>query len=138
MIMRRASVLLLASLLLASCSFGKGVGPANRSVDQFHRMLDAGRFAEIYEASDPLFKKASKQTEFVRVLEVVHRKLGNFKSGSTVGWNDNVNASGEFVTLNYKSVYASGDAQEQFVFRITNDGADLVGFNINSAALILN
>lgn len=99
--MRGLVILLVAGLALAGCSFGKGAELAEASIVSFHRSLDAGRFAQIYEASGAEMKNATKQEAFVQLLAAVHRKLGVFKSGTTVGWNDNATPGGEFVTVNY-------------------------------------
>lgn len=136
--MRGSAILLVASLALAGCSFGKGAASAEASIVSFHQSLNAGRFGQIYETSSADMKNATKQEAFVQLLSAVHRKLGAFKSGTTVGWNDNVTPGGEFVTVNYKAVYTAGEAQEQFVYRITDNRGVLAGYNVNSMALVVN
>jgi hypothetical protein len=130
--------LVIAALMaaLCGCSMSADTALAEQGVPRFHEQLDAGRFDEIWEQSADELKKASPQPQFVEFLGAVHRKLGNTKSADKTGWNVNYQTSGSFVTLGYKTVFAEGDAQEQFVFRLQDKTALLVGYHINSMALI--
>jgi hypothetical protein len=122
---------------LTGCSVSADTAAAEAGVPRFHQLLDAGKFVEIYEQSSEDLKKTATQQDFVALLEAVHRKLGNTKSSDKQGWNINYHTSGTFVTLTYKTVYAEGEAAEQFVFRMQGSVAALVGYHINSTALIL-
>jgi len=133
------SLVVLAALLAAlfGCSMSADTATAEQAVPKFHEQLDAGQFDEIYAQAGDELKKASTQQDFVALLEAIHRKLGNTKSADKTGWNVNYQTSGSFVTLGYKTVFDGGDAQEQFVFRLQDKTALLVGYHINSTALIL-
>jgi len=122
---------------LCGCSMSADTATAEQAVPKFHEQLDAGHFDEIYEQAADDLKKVASQQDFVQLLEAIHRKLGDTKSADKTGWNVNYQTSGSFVTLNYKTVFAEGDAQEQFVFRLQDKAALLVGYHINSTALIL-
>jgi hypothetical protein len=111
---------------------------AEQAVPRFHELLDAGNFIEIYEKSSDDLKTSATQKDFVALLEAVHRKLGNTKSAEKIGWNVNYQTSGTFVTLNYKTAYADGNADEQFVYRLDGKVALLAGYHVNSNAFILN
>ena len=130
--------LVVAALMaaLCGCSMSADTAIAEQGVPKFHEQLDAGRFDEIWDQAADELKKASPQPEFVEFLSAVHRKLGNTRSADKTGWNVNYQTSGSFVTLGYKTVFAEGDAQEQFVFRLQDKKALLVGYHINSMALI--
>jgi opacity protein-like surface antigen len=124
-------------IALAGCSTGVGTKLAEQAVPKFHTMLDAGEFDAIYAATADDFKQATKREEFVSILEAVHRKLGNTKSADMKGWNINYHTSGTFITLNYATTYTEGEASEQFVYRLQDDKVLLVGYHVNSNALIL-
>jgi hypothetical protein len=128
---------LLVAVTLSGCSESADTALAERSVARFHEFLDAGRFTEIFEQSSDDLKKASTQSEFVALLEAVHRKLGNTKSAVDQAWNVNHHTSGTFITLTYKTVYREGEAAEQFVFRMQGDSAALVGYHVNANALVV-
>lgn len=123
--------------ILCGCSMSADTAVAEQAVPKFHEELNAGRFDAIYNESGDELKKATTQPDFVALLEAVHRKLGNTKASDKTGWNVNYQTSGSFVTLGYKTTFDGGDAQEQFVFRLQDKAALLVGYHINSTALIL-
>jgi len=135
--MRRLGVAVLLCVL-AGCSAGADVAVAEKAVARFHMMLDAGQNAQIYEESVSEMKNAASEDKLGALLAAVHRKLGTVKKAEQRGWNDQVNTGGHFVTLNYATSYAQGDAAETFVYKISGENAQLVGYNINSSALIIN
>jgi hypothetical protein len=130
-------LLVVLAVTLSGCSGSADISSAERAVMKFHALLDAGRFTEIFEQSSDDLKKASPQSEFVALLEAVHRKLGDTKSAVDQAWNVNHHTSGTFITLTYKTVYSEGEADEQFVFRMQGDSAALVRYHINANALIV-
>ncbi len=125
------------ALALAGCSAGEDVPLANKAIDRFHTALNAGQFDPIYAGSAKDMKDTTPQPRLVALLAAVHRKLGTFRSGNSVGWNDNVNPAGHFVTINYQAKYEHGPAAENFVYRIENGRATLAGYHVNADALIL-
>ena len=123
--------------LLGGCSLSADTSLAEQEVKHFHELLDAGSSSAIYEAAAEDLKKVTTQAEFVTFLDAIHRKLGRSNSWERKGWNVNVGTSGKFITLNYETSYAQGPAQEQFIYRLADKQALLVGYHINSTTLIL-
>src|SRR2546423_356283 len=123
-------------LVLASCSPAADTKSAEQGVTAFHRTMDAEEYGPIYDSSDAEMKKATSRDRFMKLLNVFHAKLGPFKSGKTVGWNDNATTSGHYVTLNREAAFARGPATEQFIFRVDGNRALLVGYQVNSDLLI--
>jgi len=66
----------------------------------------------------------------------IHRKLGDAGEWSLQGWNVNVTTSGTIVRLECKTKFARGEATESFVWRVRGESASLMGYHINSVALI--
>ena len=126
-----------AAAVVAGCSMSTDTKVAERAVDTFHEMLNAGQSDAIYSASGDELKKAAKREELVALLDAIHRKLGVTKSWTKKGWNVNYHTSGTFVTLNYSTIFDGGDAAEQFVYRLKDGKALLAGYHINSTALIV-
>jgi len=122
--------------LLASCSPAADTKSAEQAVTAFHRAMDAQQYEPIYNSSDAQMKKAVSRDRFVKLLTVFHAKLGSFKNGKTVGWNDSATTSGDYVTLNRDAVFERGPATEQFIFRMDGNRASLVGYHVNSDLLI--
>ncbi|NYT39170.1 DUF4019 domain-containing protein [Sphingomonas sp. R-74633] len=132
----RVLVILAAALALSACSIGKDVPVAEAAVAHFHRQLDAGKFAESWQQGASELRGATAQDKWLKLLDVVHTKLGKFRSAKTVGWNDNFNNGAHFIVLNQEAQYEHGAAQEQFVYRIVAGKAQLAGYHVNSDALI--
>jgi hypothetical protein len=135
--MSRLIALSIAVFGLAGCSSSEDTKLAETAVLQFHQELDTGQFEAIYSAAGEELRDQTTLKDFTALLEAIHRKLGNLKSTETKGWNVNYNTSGAYVTLTYSSMFSEGGAAEQFIYRINRDRAVLVGYHINSAALIL-
>ena len=125
-----------AAVLLAGCSIGKDLPVAEAQVKQFHAMLDAGQFTQIYRAGAPELRAATPEKDMVAIFDAVHRKLGAFQSATTTGWNDNFNNADHFIVLNQKAKYAHGDAVEEFTYRLSGGKATLAGYHVTSTALI--
>lgn len=126
-----------AAALLGGCSFGKDVPVAEKAAEGFHAQLNAGQFDAIYAAGGAALKSTTSQADMTALLAAVHRKLGAFKTGKTDGWNDNVTTGGHMITLSYNANYQNGAAAEQFVYKLDDGQAQLVGYHVNSNALIL-
>jgi hypothetical protein len=129
--------MMLGIMALAGCSIGDDVPVANKAIDRFHAALNAGQFEPIYAGAAKDMKDTTPQSRLVALLAAVHRKLGTFKSGKSMGWNDNVNPAGHFVTISYEATYEHGPAAENFVYRIDGGHAALAGYHVNADALIL-
>ena len=134
---RKLLVLLLFVLSLVGCSMSADSLPRRRRCRSSTRCWTPRGFDDIYAQSADAMKSASSQADFTALLEAVHRKLGNTKSSTKAGWGVNYQTSGTWVTLNYKTVYDGGEAQEQFVFLVKDKSALLAGYHVNSNALIL-
>jgi hypothetical protein len=60
----------------AACAGVAAKGDGETGVVNFHEMLDAERYSEIYDGTDELFKTATPGPRFIEILQGVHRKLG--------------------------------------------------------------
>jgi hypothetical protein len=115
----------------------KSVELAQRSAEQLHSQLDSEHFTALYAASDEKLHQAASETDFVKLLDAVHRKLGNVQQSSLrntgVAW---FAVQGATVTLVYETKFAQGTGVEKFLWHIKDNGAALYGYNINSNELI--
>ena len=134
--MRRPLLAIAFALLLGACSASADTQAAEDGVARFHEALDRGKFNVIYAGSGQDLKEVTSQQDFTNLLSAIHRKLGRFRSGKTIGWNVNYRTGGNFVTLNREAQFERGPAKEQFIFRLSGDRAILVGYHINSNTLI--
>lgn len=124
-------------VLLCSCGSSKSVALAQQSVQQFHSKLDSEQFVGLYAASDEKFHQATSESDFIKLLDAVHRKLGNVQQSNLrntgVAW---FAGQGATVTLVYETKFAQGTGMEKFVWHIKDNGATLYGYFINSNELI--
>ncbi len=120
-----------AAAALAGCSMSADTKVAEQAVTDFHQKLDAGQIDAIYAAASTDLRKTTSHERFAGFLGEVHRKMGNTKSSNEKKWFVNFNTSGSFVTLTYDTVYAGGNAKEEFVYRIEDGKALLAGYHIN-------
>jgi hypothetical protein len=128
----------LVCVFLSSCaSTSADMTMAKTAVDQFHRQLDAEQYHDLYVAADAKMHEKTTEDDFTKLLRAVHSKLGNVQSATVTGWNVSMYAgTGTSVRLGYKTTFASGSAEEVFVWHITGGQALLYGYNINSNDLI--
>ena len=137
--MRRTAPFLLvicAALLGVGCGARKDLASTDLAVAKFHTQLDAASFAQIYSDSSEAMKNASPKEKFVAFLDAVHRKLGAVKSTSRKGFFINWGTSGKTVKATYSTQFDQDNAEEQFVFQVRGDDVQLVGYHINSDALV--
>jgi hypothetical protein len=130
----RFAILLAASVALAGCSMGQDMSATDSAVADFHAKLNAGQFKAITDASGPEIKNGS--TDFGGLIERIHTDLGTFKSAARSGFNDNINNGDHLFTATYASVYSSGPASENFVYRLNSGKPVLIGYHVESAALL--
>jgi Protein of unknown function (DUF4019) len=127
-----------AGVLLCSCgSATKSLDLAEQNVQMFHAQLDTEQYAAVYEATDEKFHQATSQSDFTKLLDAIHRKLGNVQQSnlrnSGVAW---FAGQGATVTLVYETKFAEGNGTEQFVWHVKDNGARLYSYHINSNDLI--
>ncbi|KQM18817.1 DUF4019 domain-containing protein [Novosphingobium sp. Leaf2] len=138
-IIARTVLVVLAASALAACNVQESIRNADAEVAQFHRSLDAGSWGAVWDSSDPALRQATPRAQWVKLLEAVHRKLGNVKSTKQVGWNANTSTNGSFVTVTTETVFERGKGTEQFVFHKGEaDKLALVGYSIQSQDMMLN
>lgn len=136
MTMMRALVFVLAlGCAVSGCSMSANTATAERGVATFHSQLDAGQFTQMYQASSDGLKKITGEQAFVAFLEGVHDKLGVTRSSKQENWKVNYLTRGTFVTLHYKTAFANGDANEEFVFLVDGQKASLEGYHMDTTSM---
>jgi hypothetical protein len=133
-----ATMLCAACILLSSCGTStKSMDLAKQNVVEFHSQLDSQQYTAVYAACDDKFHQATSESEFVKLLGAIHRKLGNVQQSnlrnSGVAW---FAGQGATVTLIYDTRFAEGSGSERFVWHIKDNVAALYSYNINSNELV--
>jgi uncharacterized protein DUF4019 len=132
----------LATMVLATaCSGFAAKGTAETAIAKFHEQLDAEKYDDIWMEADDSFKKVTSQADFSAILAAMHRKLGRVVSTRQTAFFSQDRAgtdiSGSFISMTYETAFAEGNGTEKFNWRVDGQRVRLVGYNINSSALIL-
>ena len=123
-------------LCLVACSGGEDVAEAKRNIDSFHVQLNAGKFEDIHNQTGSEWKDATTRSDAIELFSAVRTKLGPFRSGKQTGWHVNYGTGGKTIIVQIESQYEKGTAVETFTFKDSGEKAQMVGYNINSKALI--
>jgi Protein of unknown function (DUF4019) len=129
-------IVLVAGLFVAGCSAGTDVALARSEIAHFRELMAAQQFDQIYSAASDDFKKAATQQDFVNLLSAVERKLGAMRGTEESGWRVMQSLSGSTITLGFKTQFERGAGDETFIFRVKDGKALLLGYHINSNALV--
>ena len=131
---RRFSFIMI--VCVAGCGAQKDLDAASAAVAQFHAQVQSQDYLSIYNQADPQLRSASKQEDFVAFLTAVHNKLGSVQTLSQKKFFVNYTTSGERITLTYETKFSGGDGEEQFLWGKQDGKIVLLGYHINSMALI--
>jgi hypothetical protein len=130
--------MLVAALLLVSCSSTEDLGIVHSQITHFRERMAAERFDQIYADAGDELKKATSEKQFTDFLSAVDRKLGGVKDAKDSGWNINFRPTATLVTLSQKTEFERGSGVEAFVYRIAGKQAKLLGYHLSSNDLIVN
>ena len=134
--MRKLAIAAAALLGVTGCSAGDHLAAAEREVERFHDLAAAQEIDRIYDQSTDAFKRAATPEQFRSILEVVDERLGEVRRANRQGWHVNYTTAGTVVTLTYQTEFERGRGTERFVYRIDDDRPRLLGFHLNSDALM--
>ena len=134
--LRLSLFFIFSSMLLIGCGTQKDIEGASAAVLQFHGALDHQDYLSIYNNADARFRSASKQDDFLALMTAVHNKLGTVQQSSRQGFFVNYNTSGSSIRLTYATKFSGGDADEEFLWSKSGETFLLLGYHINSNALI--
>jgi hypothetical protein len=132
-----ATVLTVTLLTLAGCKGPGSVQDASTRVATFHRRLDAGDFAAIWNDSGPDMKTTTTQESFTKLLAAVHGKLGKVRESKQTGWHSEVSTGGSFTELTMQTRFERGSGEESFVYKSYGQGQQLAGYHISSDDMML-
>jgi hypothetical protein len=127
--------LLVAACCLIECSLTPRFELAESANAEFQSRVRLKRYAEIYAASAPAFRKTTTLAELAKLLDVINRKLGTCEVGPpgirTAKWG----SQGSEVTVNYTLHCASGQLYESICWQVVDGKLLLTNFAVSSALL---
>ena len=74
--------------------------------------------------------------ELTKLLETVHSKMGNVDSEMLVNVGVNATTNGSFITAQYRTMFAQGQATEIFTFVKSDGMLRLRGYSIQSGVYL--
>jgi hypothetical protein len=136
--MKRRLLALGTACILGGCSTQADLKSAQSYIPIFHQRLNAGDDAGIYTDTADELKRTTSATQFATFLAAVHRKLGTAGPSSVTATNVTLATGGTLIALGTTTQFAKDQATENFTFKVEHGGPKLVGYHVNSNALILN
>ena len=136
--MKRLLMTLAALVALAACSDTvHGIEYAEPAVAQFRDMMRAGQFERIYDSTAPEFRNATPRTDGVALFSAIDCKLGKLEHADKISWNVNTRNMTTLVVLVYRSKYHDGEANETFTIKVDDGKGAIIGYNIDSLAMLI-
>lgn len=133
--MRKILLIAALGLMTAGCGAGGAKAGAEAAVAQFHQMLDAGRYHDIYAGTAPEFRNVTTEDQLTQLMQTVHERLGTVGQANEQSWHYDYTNGVTRVDLTYNTTFASGTGTETFVYRINNNVPALLSYDIHSEAL---
>ncbi|MCB5424240.1 DUF4019 domain-containing protein [Altererythrobacter sp. CC-YST694] len=134
----RVGFALSLALLVSACGMKENMEQADKEIERFHAYYDKQNYAAIWRTTSGEFRKITKEKEFEKLLVAVRTKLGAVKKVEQAGWQANTMNGVSTVVINTKTAFEKGEGIETFTYVKQDSGLKLLGYNINSAALIYN
>ena len=123
--------------LLTGCNPVKSTAEADKAAAEFHKLFDAEDFEQIFDAAHSDFQASQPKEDTINFLRSVREKLGSVKSTNRTGWQANSMNLKTNVVLTFETEFENGQGVETFTYRIADGDAILLGWHVNSNALIV-
>jgi hypothetical protein len=131
---RQVSIAVAASIL-TGCSASANYHDAEKASAAFHKMMDNGEYAAIYETSSTAFRSLTRD-QTIGFFARMNRKMGKCADGTVTLGGYNGTPSGSYVTLNSTRSCANGKLEEQFVWLMVSRKPTLLRYNASNPLLL--
>jgi hypothetical protein len=125
-----------AAIVLCSCSFSADYRDAVNATNIFHRLMDGGEYAAIYDAASQGLQPSLSRDTFIGFLTRVNRKMGKCGEATVALGGYEGGTSGTFVKITSSRVCANGTLGEQFVWRMVEGKATLFHYHAENPLLL--
>jgi hypothetical protein len=113
---------------------GRKAGEA--ATAKFHSDWNNSDWDSIIAYCDPAMFENTPEPKLRKFFAAVHAKLGNQQSAKEGVWRSNATTSGTYFLVNFDTQFEKGSGTESFTWKLYGDQAKLVGWHINSNALL--
>jgi uncharacterized protein DUF4019 len=134
-VMAVLSALFLFGLYECGTGLVGGMKSAEAGIAQLHERYNREAYNEIIDESDPRFQTLSRQ-DLLKFFNSVHRKLGPVLETKRTFVNVNATTEGTFVRATFSTKFERAEGVETVVWRRDRGELRLVGYNIQSNALV--
>lgn len=131
------TAMFIGALILSGCNPVKSTAVAEKAAVEFHALFDAEDFEKIFDTAHADFQASQPKEDTMSFLRSVRDKLGSIKSTNRTGWQANSFNLKTNVVLTFDTEFENGKAIETFTYRIADGNATLVGWYVNSNALVI-
>jgi len=131
-------VVCVAVSILPACGVYQARTIGKEEAKRFHEQFNLSRYADIYRASSPEFRKSVTEEEWIAVCTEIRKRFGQWKTWEPKDKDSEVllvDSGGYIVTLNYMSQFELGQANEALRFAVKDDKASLLSYNVVSPLL---
>lgn len=122
--------------LLTGCGLKKNQQQAAVAIAEYHKRFNDNAADAIWDAAGDEFKKATPRDRWARMIQTLNTKLGSHGSSGEPTIFVNWTTKGTFVKATCESTYSKASATETFQFRKNGEKLILVGYTVNSSALL--
>ena len=117
-------------------SFGEAGEVGDKAMTAFHTEFNAHRIAAIHAGAAPAFRTSVPLADFTTLTDLLHEKLGQWKSGERTGIHMSNNSGNKSLELTCSAKFEKGEGTEEFIYDYNGDQPLLMGYNVKSPALI--
>lgn len=126
----------IAAITLFGCSFSADYGDAKNATEVFHRLMDGGEYAAIYDTSAKDFQASGTRENLIGFFKRINRKMGKCGAASAAFGGYQATTSGTFVMTTSSRSCANGALSEQFTWLMIGGKATLIKYNANNPLLL--
>jgi hypothetical protein len=130
------AVALLFLLWQCGSALYSGSKLADKAVRRFHAEFNNSEYDEICREGVAELSEGQRHDEFLRVLELVHRKLGSAEAERQINLKVSAGTGGTLLTSKYSTQFVRGRAIETFTWYKSWGTLRLYGYTVQSSALL--
>ncbi|MEO1044848.1 MAG: hypothetical protein AAFX04_05350 [Pseudomonadota bacterium] len=124
-------------LLVACSALSEGTEKGEQYVSKFHKLYNAQDYDAMYRTASEEYREVTAKDFHKRLFKTLERRLGQVTGKTRTGWRVNAGTGGTIINLAYDTDFALAKGQETFVIRLRDGKAELLSYNVNSPALMI-
>ena len=127
----------LAAWALVACNPVENMNAGEDRIADFQDAYSRGDDEAMWAMTGPEWRNASTRAEFDELLRILEARMGSIEGTERVGFNVNTNTEGTFTVVQMQTQFEKADGTEVYTFLGNGSDMQLVGWNVNSDALLV-